>query len=115
MEITPLLYRLVVELEPISKFAEGSTCIEKPMKLIDREEQSRCRGRLVAKGPYAFSNHPNGQPTVGDFILFAQFAGDFVKDRETGKDYRVIDDLEVKAIIPPTADKMDDACYEVMG
>lgn len=105
MEIKPLLYRLVVELDPINKFAEGSSLIEKPLSLVDREEQSRCRGRIIAKGPYAFCNHPNGQPKVGDFILFAQFAGDFVKDAATGKDYRVIDDLEVKAIIPETADK----------
>jgi co-chaperonin GroES (HSP10) len=105
MEITPLLYRIVVELEPISKFAEGSTLLEKPMSLIDREEQSRCRGRLVAKGPYAFERHPNGQPEIGDLILFCQFAGDFVKDAATGKDYRIIDDLEVKAVIPQTADK----------
>lgn len=105
MELKPLLYRLIVELDPINKFAEGSTLITKPTSLLDREEQSRCRGRIVAKGPYAFSNHPLGQPRVGDFILFAQFAGDFVKDSATGKDYRVIDDLEVKAIIPETADK----------
>jgi co-chaperonin GroES (HSP10) len=106
MEMTPLLYRLIVELDPIDKFAEGSSVITKPMGLIDREEQSRCRGRIVAKGPYAFSNHPEGQPLIGDFILFAQFAGDFVKDNATGKDYRVIDDLEVKAIIPQSADKV---------
>lgn len=106
MEMTPLLYRCIVELEPINKFAEGSSLIEKPTALMDREEQSRCRGRLVAKGPYAFSNHPNGQPGIGDYILFCQFAGDFVKDSATGKDYRVIDDLEVKAIIPQSADKV---------
>lgn len=102
----PLLYRLIVELEPINELQEGSTILTKPVDVIRREEQSRCRGRIIAKGPYAFSNHPNGQPEVGDLILFAQFAGDFVKDRETGKDYRVIDDLEVKAIIPSTADKV---------
>jgi co-chaperonin GroES (HSP10) len=107
--LTPLLYRLIVELEPISEFQEGSTILTKPVNVVRREELSRCRGRIVAKGPYAFGNHPNGQPEVGDFILFAQFAGDFVKDSATGKDYRVIDDLEVKAIIPGTLDKLDSA------
>lgn len=102
MDIKPLLYRVIVELEPIDE-KEGA--LYKAPALVDREEQSRCRGTVIAKGPYAFEKHPNGQPEVGDFILFAQFAGDFVKDAATGKDYRVIDDLDVKAVIPRTADK----------
>lgn len=93
------LYRVVIELDPISKFAEGSTLIEKAIETLEKEKHSRCEGIIVDKGAYAFDKYPNDQPKVGQRVRFAQYSGEFIEDKESGKHYRIINDLDIFAVV----------------
>lgn len=89
----PCGYKIKVELDPISKFAEGSTLIEKPVSVLDKEKHSRHVGTVVAIGEFAFYDMPARWVQVGDRVLFAQYSGQYME--EYGRDFRYINDKDL--------------------
>lgn len=68
----------------------------------DRENASVDRGVVLAIGPTAWQNESHGYIPwckVGDEILFAKFAGKFVKDPETSLDVCILNDEDVVAVV----------------
>ena len=65
----------------------------------DREQLAQIRGTVVAMGTTAYADQKDPWCQVGDFITFGKYSGLIYKGEETkdGKEYRVINDLDVVA------------------
>ena len=90
-------YRMVVKLDPISKFAEGSSMIEKPLEALEREKQYRNQGTIINMGEFCFDKFPANWCKEADRILFARYAGEYIE--AAGMDFRIINDLDVMAVL----------------
>ena len=66
----------------------------------NREQMSQVRGTVIAIGNLCWKDQPGGEPwcEVGDTILFSKFSG-YVHKGIDGQEYRVIPDLDVKAVL----------------
>jgi co-chaperonin GroES (HSP10) len=64
-----------------------------------REQMAQAEGEVVAIGDMAWIDQPSKEPwcKVGDKILFAKFAGMVIEGKD-GNEYRLISDLDVKAV-----------------
>lgn len=91
--MSPCGYKIKVELDPISKFAEGSTLIEKAVSTLEAEKYSRHIGTVVEVGEFAFYDMPIKWVKSGDRVLFAKYSGEYYE--EAGKDYRFINDRDL--------------------
>lgn len=91
--LRPCGYKIKVELDPISKFAEGSSLIEKPLATLEKEKFSRFEGTVVELGEFAFYDMLAPWIKVGDRVMFAQYSGQYFE--EDGKDYRFINDRDL--------------------
>lgn len=109
--ITPVGHRLTVkpyaqkDLDPLmaktlkSEYLKGFEVVNSNE---DRENASVDRGVVLAIGPTCWQNESHGYTPwckVGDEILFAKFAGKFVKDPETNLDVFILNDEDVVAIV----------------
>lgn len=91
--LRPCGYKIKVELDPISKFAEGSSLIEKTIATQEKEKFARHEGTVVEVGEFAFFDMPRRWVNVGDRVMFAQYSGQYFE--EGGKDYRFINDKDL--------------------
>ncbi len=109
--ITPCGHRLIVkpyaqkDLDPLMSNALKSDAL-KGFEIVntneDRENASVDRGIVLAIGPTAWQNESHGYVpwcNVGDEILFAKFAGKFVKDPDTKLDVFILNDEDVVAVV----------------
>jgi co-chaperonin GroES (HSP10) len=91
-----------------------------PAVVEDREKLAADEGTLVAVSPLAFTydNWPEGsrKPQVGDRVVFRKFAGLLRTNKENGKDFRLLNDKDIVAIVDaaPLADETPCEVEEVM-
>ena len=90
-------YRMVVQLDPISSTVEGSSFIEKPIATMEKEKHYRNEGVIVNAGEFCFDKYPAAWCKVGDRVIFARYAGEYIE--ADGNDYRIINDLDVMATV----------------
>jgi len=93
----PLLHRILVYPKPVETKTEGGIVY---VLEVDkrREEMAQVTGIVVACGPETFSDQPNSKvPQAGDEIMFGKLSGFFVRGTD-GKEYRMINDLDVVAV-----------------
>jgi co-chaperonin GroES (HSP10) len=82
-----------------------------PTVVADRDKLAADEGLLVAVSPLAFTydNWPEGsrKPQVGDRVVFRKFAGLLRTNKENGKDFRLLNDKDIVAIVDnrPVADE----------
>jgi len=93
MTLHPCGYKIKVLLDPINKYAEGSSLIEKPLSVIEKEKFARHEGTVVELGEFAFYDQKGDWCKAGDRVMFAQYAGQYFE--EDGKDYRFINDRDL--------------------
>jgi co-chaperonin GroES (HSP10) len=85
-----------------------------PPNVTDRDKLAADEGTLVAVSPLAFTyeNWPEGsrKPQVGDRVVFRKFAGLLRTNKENGKDFRLLNDKDIVAIVeapqPGNGDKL---------
>jgi co-chaperonin GroES (HSP10) len=85
-----------------------------PTVVADRDKLAADEGLLVAVSPLAFTydNWPEGsrKPQVGDRVVFRKFAGLLRTNKENGKDFRLLNDKDIVAIVeapqPGNGDKL---------
>jgi co-chaperonin GroES (HSP10) len=76
------------------------------------EMATRMLGQVVAVGAQCWKAHAvalDGYPeevlapwaAVGDMVMYGRHAGKFIKDPITGTEYYLIQDEDVKAVLPP--------------
>ena len=76
-----------------------------PDNTNDRERMAHVRGRIVSASPAAFdfASFPDGSvPSVGDAVIFAKFGG-IVTEGDDGKEYRLLNDKDILAVIEEEA------------
>lgn len=93
--IEPCGYRVLVEPDSGEKVSEGGIVIPE----TSRMEQDV--GTLVAVGPLAWSDQGDGTPwaEIGDRVMFAKYGGKFVTDPETHREYKILNDEDINAVI----------------
>jgi co-chaperonin GroES (HSP10) len=78
-----------------------------PTDEADRQEFAQRRGRIVAMSPMAFTfkEWPAGMrtPQVGDLVLHVKYAGGDVVTGADKRDYRLMRDTEVQAVLERAA------------
>jgi co-chaperonin GroES (HSP10) len=74
-----------------------------PDEHVDMEKRAVYRGTLIALSPTAFSyeSWPAGTvlPKPGDKVLYGKYAGTNVKGPKDGKEYRVLNDKDIIALL----------------
>jgi chaperonin GroES len=94
--IKPLEYKVLVEVKKVDGMTKGGILI--PDSVRERQQQAGESGTLVAIGATAFKD-PEWEelPEIGDDVLYNRYAGVVV--RHAGKEYRLINDKELIAIV----------------
>lgn len=100
--LDPTEYNVLILPEPVEEIrASGLILID---KTTEADKYAQVRGMLVAASPLAFSyavwpeNAHRGPPTPGEIVFFAKYAGTQVTGSD-GREYRLIKDQEIAAII----------------
>lgn len=100
--VTPLGKRVLVRTDEFEgTFADGK--LEFLSDIVERMNMASESGVLVAVGPEAFSEHPDGSrwlnntPSPGMHVYFEKYAGILVMGND-GKQYRLMDDRCIGAI-----------------
>lgn len=88
-------YRVIIELPPIEKVTQGGIILRE--SVLDREEITCTTGTIVDIGEFAYREFPVAWYKVGETVIFAEHSGRLWKDSETGKSYRIVNDLDILA------------------
>ena len=90
---------LVVLPEQVEEKSEGGIIISTTSQR-DREQMAQCEGVVIDIGSLCWKDQADETPwcSVGDRIVFAKYAG-LMRKGSDGKEYRIISDLDVKALI----------------
>jgi co-chaperonin GroES (HSP10) len=97
--IIPVGHRLLVQPEEFKEKSEGGIIVAVGNQ-VEQEKLARLKGTVIAMGNTAYADQPEPWCQVGDFITFGKYSGLIYKGDQTndGKEYRVINDLDVVAI-----------------
>lgn len=96
-------FRVLVAVQPTEEVTKGGIILS--TQTTDKDRLVQTRGRIVSMGSVAFdfARFPEGtQPQVGDAVMFAKLAG-YMFDGADGREYRLIHDQDVSAIIQEDA------------
>ncbi len=98
--LTPCEFNVIVDQDAIEKTTKGGVHI--PEEHVDRLKHAQTMGTIVAVSPLAFNADvwpdETPRPEPGQRVAFAKHAGTFV-DGTDGREYRVIKDKDVVALI----------------
>lgn len=110
MAIKPVLHRILVKPDAIEDKDPAFKSARDTGIIIHRDERTREQaavdsGTVLDIGETAFSAFMNEKPgasfpvKVGDTIVYARYAGKTVKDPDDNKDYVLLNDEDVVAIV----------------
>lgn len=101
--LKPMEYNVVVRMDPTEQKTAGGIIL--PSSKTDRDELATDEGTLVALSPHAFTYaewpEDADQPSPGDRVMFAQYAGRIWE--RGGVKYRILKDKDIVAVIEPPA------------
>ena len=103
--IMPTEFKVLISPKEVDEKTKGGIIIPDATK--DRDQYAQMEGTLVAVSPLAFTYAKQDEweaaggapPTVGDRVLFAKYAGAVVKSMKDGKDYRLVNDKDIAAVL----------------
>lgn len=96
MRIKPIGFHVMVLPDEVEEVSKGGIILRPD----DREKVVITQGEVVAVAEGAWSDKPEGSyPKVGNRVVFAKYAGSPITDEDTGKEYRLMIDEDIKAII----------------
>lgn len=106
MAVKPLLHRILVQQEDLSKvdplFAAAKRAgIEINFGEHSREQAAVDRGSVVDVGPTAFKDFGLDSPPikVGDTVVYARYAGKNIEDPKTKEKFVALNDEDIIAVI----------------
>lgn len=71
-----------------------------PTSALERDQAAVTEGEIIAIGPDAWTDYPNDMGAeIGDWVVYAQYAGFAVQDAESREKYVLINDQDVKATL----------------
>lgn len=102
--LRPVEYNLIVAPAKAAETMGALGLIRRSEQDIDTEQLALQIGRIVAMSPLAFNYEAwNGceeqKPKVGDVVWFARYAGGLIEAAFDGKQYRIIKDKDVAAVV----------------
>lgn len=90
----------------------GSGLIEIPESVKERYHLVQTKGKLVAIGSTAWEQFgTTAWAAVGDTVMFAKYAGLVVKGLD-GKQYRIINDEDLIAVVDPRIFEQEERRYD---
>lgn len=89
-------YRVLVKPDEIEETSEGGIILVQDRKL---ERAGQVRGTLVQVGELAWSESDKPWAEVGDWVLYARYAGMTLDDPITGEQYHVMNDEDIIAVL----------------
>jgi co-chaperonin GroES (HSP10) len=91
----------VVEIEKVGETYKDSSIVL-PEDIQRRDQMSITEGIVAAIGDCAFLEIKNAGakalPMIGDKVYFKKFSGILHSDKESGKEYRLIQDIDIYAL-----------------
>lgn len=78
--------------------------IEMPPDVVMRSELAQTRGTVLSIADGAWNDEPKPRCSVGDRILFRQYAGEML-DVEGPEKFRIINDKDVYALLEQISDE----------
>ncbi len=102
--IQPVGHIILVRPDEIVKTTASGIVITTDTHL-QREEMAQTEGQVIALGSTAYSDQIIPWCKPGDRVLFAKYAGTYCKGSD-GLVYRLINDLDVKAILTKDQDNV---------
>lgn len=103
--LKPTGFNILVALPDMEMTTPGGIILT--TQTSDRERVAEVRGRLVAMSPAAFdfAEFPeDDRPKVGDAVIFSKFGG-IVTTGVDGREYRILLDKDLCAVIEETTDE----------
>ncbi len=97
--IRPVEFKLVVLPKQVEEVTKGGIIV--PPTKVDTDKYATQEATIVAIADKAFSEADiwgSNPPKVGDVVLFAKYAG-LLRKGADGKDYRVLNDKDVCAVL----------------
>lgn len=94
--LCPIEFKVLVELDEVGKKTDGGLFL--PDTVREREQMMQVKATLVAIGGNAFDDMNEPVPVVGNKVYVAKAAGYNVTGLD-GKDYRLMNDKDIAAII----------------
>ena len=101
--LRPTGFNVVVRMDTAETVTPGGIIM--PEKVQERDKLAVEEGELIAVSPLAFNYADWGEgvkPQVGDRVLIKRFDG-LLRER-SGRDYRIIEDKSIVAVIEPAAE-----------
>lgn len=96
MKIKPIGFHVLVLPDAVEEMSKGGILLRPD----DREKTVITKGVVVDVAEGAWSDKPEGSyPKIGDRVIFAKHAGSVITDEESGKEYKLMIDEDIKAII----------------
>lgn len=96
MKIRPIGFYVMVLPDPVEEVSKGGIILPAD----EREKTVITQGKVVAIAEGAWSDKPEGSyPKVGDKVVFAKYAGNTITDPDDGKEYRLMLDEDIRAIL----------------
>lgn len=106
--LRPSGFNVIVRMDTAETVTPGGIIL--PEKQAERDKLAVEEGEIVAMSPLAFNYAddwgPDGHPKVGDRVIIRRYDG-LLRERG-GKDYRIIEDKSVVAVIEPAAQALQE-------
>ena len=101
MNIKPTGHHVLIDPDPVEEVSESGIVLSLGDN-IKREQAATTRGHIVAVGPTAWADPGLGGyawANVGDYVYYTRHVSKVVTDKESGKDYFLLTDDNILAII----------------
>jgi co-chaperonin GroES (HSP10) len=95
--IHPKGHRVLILPDVVEETTESGIIVSVGIEL-DRERLAQLKGTIVELGNTAWLDQPAPWAAAGDHVIFGKYSGLIYKGAD-GKEYRIINDLDVVAIV----------------
>lgn len=95
--IHPKGHRVLILPDPVEEVTQSGIILSVGQER-DRERLAQLKGTIVEVGDSAWLDQPSPWAKVGDHVIFGKYSG-LIYDGNDEKEYRIINDLDVVAIV----------------
>jgi co-chaperonin GroES (HSP10) len=98
-DLVPVDKTVIIEIKKIEEKTEGGIFLTN--SIVEKDQMLITEGIITAIGDYAFYDLKKvgfSHPKIGDKVFFKKYSGILHSDKETGKEYRLIQDSDIYAL-----------------
>ena len=104
MSIKPTGHHVLIAPDEVEETTESGIIVTVNQDSINREQAATTRGHIIAVGPTAWLDAGLNQgkgpwAKVGDYVYYTRHVSKTITDKESGKDYFLLTDDNVLALI----------------